>query len=248
MKRWIYTACLAGLLAMTSGLAKADSFILGDHPDGNRASDGAYGLRLDSVWSSLFSVGDNIDAAGGGPVTLTFDPGNLAAGASITGIIRLTYSTNGGSPLYDEWSLTYNLTGLSAYDGGFKATGGSGEIVDLTPGDNDSYFDYVALAGKQDGAGIAFYFAPNGFRLDGHAGYSSDDWVGNGWVMGTYTKKVCYYYGCYQKEKSFSSGTNDFLVTATRDGGDIPDVPEPSTMLLTMGGVAALLWFRKRRS
>lgn len=40
-------------------------------------------------------------------------------------------------------------------------------------------------------------------------------------------------------------GANDFLMVSGT-GGDIPDVPEPDTMLLTMGGVA-LLWFRKRR-
>ncbi|MDA0206292.1 MAG: PEP-CTERM sorting domain-containing protein [Acidobacteria bacterium] len=243
MKRWIYTAVLAGVLAMSSGQANAAEFVLGDHPDGNRIADGAYGVRLDGVWSSLFSVGVNIDPAGGGPVTLTFDPGNMAGGASITGIIRLTASTNGGAPLYDEWSLSYSLTGLSEYQGGFKATGGSGSITDLTPGDSDAGFDSITLAGKQDGSGIAFYFAPNGFRLGGHAGYTDDDWVGNGWVQGTYTK---YKYGQWYTKEFGSTGSNDFLVTA-RPEGDLTDVPEPSTMLLTMGGVA-LLWFRKRRS
>ena len=243
MKGWIYTVVLAGVLAMSSGQAKADSFVIGDHPDGARIADGAYGLRLDAWYDSLFSVGVNIDIAGGGPVTMTFDPGDLAAGATLSGNIKLTATTNGGSPIGDIWSLTYTLSGLTAHQGGFKATSGVGSIVDLTPGDIDNFFDQVDFVGKQDGAGIAFYFAPNGFRLGEHEGegYSSTDWVGNGWVKGSYYDKKC---DC--KRYWGSSGANDFLITA-RPEGDLTDVPEPSTMLLTMGGVA-LLWFRKRRS
>jgi len=203
MKTWIHAACLAGILAMSSGQVNAATFELGDHPDGQLIDNGAYGLRLDRT---LFSVGSNIDV--GDPakgVVLDFDP--VAMTASMTGVIQMAYKNGAGFDSPDLWDLTYTFTGVVALGGGvggFTATGGSGQMTDRTPGDIDGFYDEIFLTGKQDSTGIAFYFQPNGYRLDG----DSASWVGRGWQYAHYYRK----YG----KKIYIGGTKDFLVTAMR--------------------------------
>jgi len=248
MKRWIYTAGLAGILAMSSASASAAvmEFTMGDHPDGVlwdvTAPDvpkGPYGLRLDNWFNTLFSVGDNILLTSAADVKLYFDPDDLGAGALILGKVQMTATDVVGSDVDDIWSLAYYMWDLSAWNGGFRAQNGFGGLTDNTSGDVDGGFDLITFIGKSDGNSV-FEFAPDGHRLAGHAGYGSDDWVARGWVQTYY-----YDHECKCKKPGRTSGTNDFLMTAKREG-DIPEVPEPSTMLLTMGGVA-LLWFRRRR-
>jgi len=215
-------------------------FDMADHPDGLYTSYGAYGLRLDTfgnpsppsgeVGSLLFSV-----EIGGADVDLTFDPNNLPGGAVLEGSITTTYASG---EAFDPgpFSMHYELTGLAvAPNGGFLASGGEGYI--------DAGYGFFHFSGKSDGESV-FYFDADDHRLSGY-GYDPDSWVARGWLEN--------FAFCDGSDRSTATceaietvGTNDFLLTAP-NGGDIPGVPEPSTMLLTMGGVA-LLWLRKRRS
>jgi hypothetical protein len=247
MKRWIHTACLAAALTLASlGTATAAPtvFVLGDHPDGDLAADGAYGLRLDETLWSMAGV------------ELTFDA--VLETASLEGSVFMT-STNVASRMQDdpeEWYLTYTFSGVSALgSNSFTATGGEGWLIDQHT-DHIDYFDYIFLQGKQD-AGLAFIFGPNGWRLEDWAPPfdSVDGLTGRGWLMATNVVYGVSEWKCEErlggryrngKCKVDLGGTQDFLVTAM-DDDDTPPVPEPSTILLTMGGVA-LLWFRKRSS
>jgi hypothetical protein len=253
MRNWIHTACLsAGLLAMSTGYANAlpTTFELADHPDGALVNSGDYGLRLDSLGvggnpnTVLFSV-----EIGGADVDLTFDPDDLGAGASLIGTIEVTYASGLGSPPVGEVAtVAYYMRGLApSGDGGFVAEYGKGVV---TYGDFALYFTGKTKAGTAN----AFTFAPDDHRLGGH-GYPADTWVGRGWLDNF---NLCYEpSGAGLPSSTLSGGqggcqglttrgSNDFLVTAP-GSGDIPEVPEPSTLLLTMGG-AAMLWLRKRRS
>ncbi len=243
MKRWIHTACLSvGLLALSLGNASAAStvFEMADHPDGEHAAFGAYGLRLDAlgdstppaghVSSALFSV-----EIGGADVDLTFDPANLAGGAILQGTIELTYNSGGALTNPKVFDLYYEMSNLAAApNGGFIAQSGAGYI--------DFGGIFLLFDGKSDGESV-FYFDADDHRLGGY-GYDPNTWVARGWLTN--------FAACTTAVRDSSCqpisdvGFNDFLLTAP-NGGDIPGVPEPSTMLLTMGG-AALLWLRKRRS
>src|SRR5690606_33683060 len=97
MNRWTYTACLAGLLAMSLGQAKAATYEMDDHPDSllwTTNGQGPYGYRLDNFSNTLFSVGDNILTTSAANVVINFDPDNLAAGATVTGTIQMTYRSS----------------------------------------------------------------------------------------------------------------------------------------------------------
>lgn len=232
---------------------------MGDHPDGNLIANGAYGLRLDQ-FKTLWSGGDNILVTSAANVVISFDPNDLAAGATVTGTIQTSYRAPGNTFIANDlWTLNYTLDGLEAYNGGFAAKSGLGSIVDIDGSDIDNGFDGpINLMGKADDSGFVFLFAPDGHRLEDFGSeYGADTWVARGWVTGYRYEyewqKVwdangrCWKYLKVKviKMKSWD-GTNDFLMVSGT-GSDVPPVPEPSTMLLTMGGVA-LLWFRKRRS
>lgn len=249
-------ACLsAGLLAMSLGSAMAapTTFELADHPDGALSASGDYGLRLDTLAFGLRSPSSVLFSVeiGGADVDLTFDPdtvGDVGATATLIGTIQVTYAAGLGSPPVGEVAtVDYMMGGLvSSGDGGFVAAFGHGVI---RYGDFALYF-----TGKtKDGTDNAFTFAPDDHRLGPH-GFPDDTWVGRGWldnfnlcyepqIRGVSAGSTSSGDGCHELR---TRGSNDFLVTAP-GGGDIPDVPEPSTLLLTMGG-AAVLWLRKRRS
>jgi len=148
------------------------SFVLGDHPDAALYQSDAtspYGLRFDAALPSgagpTFSVGTNLGGLGG-LTTITWDPLNLAAGATISG----TLERNDDGTF---WTATYTLAGLSAAEnGGFKATAGTGSVDEI-----GGLLRSIALIGKQNRAGIAFEFDNDGHRLA-----TSDGWVGRGWM------------------------------------------------------------------
>jgi hypothetical protein len=251
MKRWNYIASMAVALlalAMVPVQASAVSFTLADHPDGQLAANGDYGLRVDTL-GSLMSVDG---------VTIAFDPDNLGAGALMSGALIVTDSP-GDVANGDQWNLNYMITGLStvAVGNGFNATGGTGTLT------HDTLGTIIYFSAKQNNAGVAFTFADDGHRLtaatggdEDYAGFDSDSWVGRGWVQnftwcapgsaGAGATASNSFGGGGPHCGPYTHGTNDFLFTAPNGGDTPPDVPEPSTLLLTMGG-AAMLWLRKRR-
>ena len=247
MKRWIYGACLATVFAVSAATMSAAPLVsdMGDHPDGALSARGAYGLRTDNVAlppmtggdvrSTLFSV-----ELGGAAVSLSFDPDDLGAGAVLQGTLYNTYLSGYGT-LPGLATLYYELDDLSATSNdGFDAQEGEGYI---------QYGSFIlSFSGKSDGDSV-FTFDNDGHRLP-----ATDAWVARGWlqnfVLCNQSEEVTLTWSSQEPHvcEEFSNyGTNDFLLTGTTPGGDLPEVPEPSTMLLTMGGVA-LLWFRKRRS
>jgi len=154
-------------------LAAPVTFTLGDHPDAQLfQSDptSPYGIRIDNApppgAGPTFSVGTNLGGLGG-PTTLTWDPLNLGAGATITG----TLERNDDGTF---WTATYTLSGLfAAANGGFEATAGTGSLDEI-----GGLARSIALTGEQNNAGIVFEFDNNGHRLP-----TADGWVGHGWLL-----------------------------------------------------------------
>lgn len=171
----VFTAIGISLVFMfsTPATAATVTFSLGDHPDsglfqGDPTS--PYGLRVDEQPPGgngpTFSVGTNLGGLGG-PMTISWDPTNLAAGATITG----TMERNDDGTF---WTTTYTLSGLSAAeDGGFKATDGSGSVDEI-----GGLLRSFSLTSEQNGSGIAFEFDNDGHRLA-----TDDGWVGRGWLL-----------------------------------------------------------------
>lgn len=163
---------LASVLLMfsSSALAATMTFVLGDHEDGSLydGSTNPYGVRLDQ-YHQIFSVGDNLAGSfAGGPVLLTFDPMDLAAGALISGVV---VDTDTGA----AWDLVYTLSGLTAAEnGGFFAQSGAGSLTEQMG------TGMVALMGMSNGSEV-FEFDNDGHRLDGDPGVG---WVGRGWLDG----------------------------------------------------------------
>lgn len=165
MKKFVFAICALLLAGAPSAFAAPVSFVLGDHPDGAlyNGTDNPYGLRYDDT-DSIYSVGDNLAGSVGGPVILTFDPMNLAAGATISGTVVDVDDSS-------VWTLVYTLSGLTAApNGGFIAQKGEGTMTDGS--------DVIVLTGKSDGTGV-FIFDDDGHRLPGDTG-----WVGRGWLKG----------------------------------------------------------------
>ena len=159
------------------------TYLLMNHGDGGCGVN--YGIRADHIGGTCttFSAGST---AASSTLELTFDPLNLAGGATITG----TVSPNAGGAAV---AVNYALTGLSA-NGllGFNATGGSGTLG-ATP-----------FTGKANGSGFVFIFAFDGHRCpggspSGSGNCAATDPIGRGWLM----------FG------AATNGTNDFLVRAT---------------------------------
>lgn len=162
------------ILAVLPAHAAIVTYQLGDHLNAaGYISDptSPYGLRVDSATGSpTFSVDTNLGGAGG-LTTISWDPANLAAGATITG----TMERNGDGTF---WTVAYSLTGLSvAENGGFKATGGSGSADEI-----GGALRSITLAGETNGSGIAFEFDNDGHRL-ANPGDLPDGWVGRGWLL-----------------------------------------------------------------
>lgn len=149
-------------------LAAPVTYVFGDHPDAALFSNhDPYGVRVDSApGAPTFSVGTNLSGLGG-PVTLTWDPADLAAGASISG----TVERNGDGTF---WTTTYTLSGLAAAgSGGFTATGGIGSLDEI-----GGALRSIAMSGEANTAGFVFEFDNDGWRLP-----TSDGWVGRGWLL-----------------------------------------------------------------
>ena len=216
-------------LALTASAAPV-IFTFGDHPDagisGTRQT--PYGIILDDLddpynqgYGPTFSVGPNLGGSGG-PLTLVYDPMNLAAGATIAGF---AYRNDIGV----VYSVNYFLTGLTAIGGdalanGFTATAANGTL--------SSPNQTIALVGKADSTGSVFTFNNIGWRLPGDPGVG---WVGEGWLDPTYFSKSMF-------------GYNDFLMTAIPGPppGNEP-VPEPGTISLMLIGIGMLVGGRKLR-
>ncbi len=149
------------------------TYLLGDHPDAalyQSDPTSPYGLRFDAAPppgnGPTFSVGTNLGGLGG-PVTLMWDPANLAGGATISGTIE---RNDDGS----FWTVTYILSGLvAAENGGFKATSGIGSVDEI-----GGALRSIAMNGEADGTGFVFEFDDDGHRLG-----TSSGWVGRGWLL-----------------------------------------------------------------
>ncbi len=173
MKRLIFALGALITFVAIPALAAPVTFILGDHPDAalyQSDPTSPYGLRVDSApppgSGPTFSVGTNLGGLGG-LMTLTWDPANLAAGATITG----TMERNDDGTF---WTTTYTMSGLAAAgSGGFTATAGTGSVDEI-----GGALRTIALTGETNGSGIAFEFDNDGWRLP-----TSDGWVGRGWLL-----------------------------------------------------------------
>ena len=149
------------------------TFTLGDHPDAalfQTDPTSPYGLRVDDApppgVGPTFSVGTNLGGLGG-LTTISWDPLDLAAGATISG----TLERNDDGTF---WTAAYSLTGLSVAEaGGFKATAGTGSVDEIGGAART-----ISLTGEADGSGNVFEFDNDGHRL-----VTADGWVGRGWVL-----------------------------------------------------------------
>lgn len=208
-----------GIMFVPATQAAPVFFLLGDHPDGALYTgdpDTAYGLRLDTL-GTTYSAGTNL-GGNGGALYLTYDPTDLSAGARIFGEIDRNSEPGDGV----NFEVEYLMTGLSAFGGGFRATGGNGTITGEAGCTGTCSFN---LIGKQDSNGWAFIFDNDGYRIDG----DTTTFVGNGWVEG--------------------KGTNDWLVTGVPTPpppGE--EVPEPGTVGLMLIGLGMLAGGRKFRN
>jgi len=171
MKRLIFALGALVTFLAAPAMAAPVTFILGDHPDAGLFQsnpDDPYGLRVDSApgGGATFSVGTNFGGLGG-LVTLTWDPMDLAAGATITG----TMERNDDGTF---WTTTYTMTGLAAAgSGGFTATAGTGSADEIGGAART-----IALLSETNGSGFALVFDNDGHRLN-----TSDGWVGRGWLL-----------------------------------------------------------------
>ena len=164
-------AALFGMSFAANSAAVA--YLLGDHLDGELYkldNNNPYGLRYDDEAPAgkgpSFSIGTNLGGLGGATI-LTFDAGNLAAGAIISG----TMERNDDGTF---WAVSYTLTDLApAPNGGFRAEDGFGSVNEI-----GGALRSFSLDGKQDNSGYAFIFDNDGHRLAATAG-----WVGRGWLM-----------------------------------------------------------------
>lgn len=148
-------------LSASAGTTPPGVYQLLDHGYGDEGPD--YGLRVDAI-GEIFSVELN-----GANVLLTWDGGTTA---SIAGTVN--ENANGGNGgIGPIWTVTYNLTGVSAVGTlGFTATGGSGILT-------DPFLNDTILSGEQNGSGFVFEFLADGHRITG----DNDTPVGRGWLM-----------------------------------------------------------------
>ena len=221
MNRSTLVALAAALVFAASAPAAQIYFLLGDHVDGllyNGNPDEAYGLRLDAQ-GGTYSAGKNIQPYGG-QLYLTYNDTDLAQGARIFGSIDRNSDAGEGI----NFEVEYMITGLVAWNGGWRADGGSGTATaEAACAVMCAALNLTGLQGSSGEAdGWAFIWAPDGHRLAG----DSTSWVGRGWLNGT--------------------GTNDWLVT----GVPTPpppgeEVPEPATVSLMLLGLGALIARRK---
>lgn len=119
-------------------------------------------------------------------VSLTYDPDNPGAGASIVG--TMTNNMSG-----DSWSVQQLMSGLTILANGFQAT--MGTILMQSGGFSYGTGGTLPLTLKQDGYGFVFSFLADGFRIEN----DSTSWVGRGLLNGINGK----------------GGKNNWLVTAT---------------------------------
>lgn len=210
----IFATMVVLVTGTSTSQAETVIYRLGDHPDGilfRQDSDNPYGLRLDSqVPPTTFSFNTNLGGLGG-PVYLTWDDQNLAAGARITGTLE---NNQDGS----FWTVDYLITGLSELGAqgtsalnGFSATAGNGSVT------RNGSAETIALAANLNDQGLAFFFAPDGYRLPGDSTIP----VGRGWLLPPDT-------------------TDDFLFTASL-------VPLPAGVWLLVSGFAGLVALGRRR-
>lgn len=222
MNRSTLVALAAALVFAASAPAAQIYFLLGDHADGAlyKAAPGpdtAYGLRLDDQ-GGTYSAGTNL-LGHGGPLYLTYNDTDLTQGARIFGLVDRNSDAGEGV----DFLVEYAITGLSAWNGGWRADGGSGTATEQGACVVCEVLNLTGLQGSAGEAnGYAFIWNNDGHRLAG----DSTSWVGRGWLNGT--------------------GTNDWLVT----GVPTPpppgeEVPEPATVSLMLLGLGALVARRK---
>lgn len=219
---------LAALMLAVTASAAPVVFTLHDHPDGalyNGTPSTAYGLRTDNNSGGVtFSVSPLLGGNRGQSVGITWDPANLAAGATIFG----TAVRNDDNTL---WTVNYNLSNITLLGGGgFSATAGNGTISEIGGASRS-----IAMTGVADSTGDVFVFAFDSHRLGGFPNHpvpnaGPNQPVGRGWIDPS--KPCC----------------DDWLVTATPGPppGQQP-IPEPGTISLMLIGIGMLVGARKMR-
>ncbi len=194
-------------LSATSASAATFTYDLFDHPDG-ALSAFDYGLRLD-YYERIFSFEN------GGDAQLVYNDADRTA--TISGTMRESL----GNGLFGElWSIVYSLTGLTDLGGGAfrsETSSGSGSIsLGMTS----------LLLGTKSNGSYYFELDDDGYRLGGHAGFSSDTFVGRGWV----------------DPYPNLGGANDFLFVA-----ELAPVPLPAGAWLLLSGILGFGVMKRRQ-
>lgn len=162
----ILTCFVALYLYSSVASAAVYTYILDDHPDGNKQNTYDYGLRLDTTGEFYtFQNGKArliYDDDGGGP--------DANPTAVITGFVNQSTAVDQTSPTLTE--IFYRMSGITDLGNGFfTASRGFGSVGD------------TEFGGKAMGGNV-FIFDDDAHRLGGFPGWPTDI-VGRGWVMVT---------------------------------------------------------------